>query len=92
MTIATVARAARTSVRTLTRRFTEELRLSFRGYLRAARMLRAMELLAQPGSRVTDVALAVGFASPSAFTAVFSEFFGEPPKDFRRTRGAGGPG
>jgi AraC-like DNA-binding protein len=80
-----VARAARTSVRTLTRRFHDELNLSFRDYVRAARMLRAVELLAQPGSRVTDVALAVGFASPSAFTAVFSGFFGEPPKDFRQT-------
>lgn len=82
-TVSQAARAAGTSERTLNRRFADELRMTFRGYLRAARLLRAMELLVMPGARITEVALAVGFSSPSAFTAAFTAFHGEPPRAYR---------
>jgi AraC-like DNA-binding protein len=82
-----VAKAAATSVRTLARRFESELSLSFRAYLGAARMLYAMDRLAQRDARVTDIALEVGFASPSAFTAAFTEFVGEPPTAYRARLG-----
>jgi AraC-like DNA-binding protein len=78
-----VARAAGLSGRTLARRFRGELRMSFREYLRAVRMLRAVELLAQPTLRITEIALEVGFSSPSAFTAAFHAFHGEPPRSYR---------
>ncbi|HSO00205.1 MAG TPA: helix-turn-helix transcriptional regulator [Candidatus Nanopelagicales bacterium] len=77
------ARAAGASTRTLARRFADELGTGFREYLHAARMLRAMDLLAEPAARVTDVALAVGFESPSAFSAAFSSFAGESPRGYR---------
>lgn len=82
LAIDAVARAAGSSSRTLTRRFAAELATTFRAYVRAARLLRAMDLLAGR-ARVIDVALAVGFESPSAFTAAFVEFVGETPRAYR---------
>lgn len=81
------ARHAGLSTRTLARRFADEAQTSWRQFLHHARMMRAMELLAAPGARVTETALAVGFDSPGAFTRAFEEFTGEKPKDYRGRRG-----
>lgn len=78
------AAAAGVSRRTLTRRFRHEARTSFVGFVRAARMMRAMELLDRPGARVTEVAYDVGFESLGAFTRAFEAFVGELPSDYRR--------
>lgn len=87
------ARAAWVAERTLARRFEQEARMSFRSYVQAARMLRAMELLAVPGSSITDAALEVGFASLPAFTTAFTRRCGETPSAYRsrtlHTAGAG---
>jgi AraC-like DNA-binding protein len=83
---ATAPRAAKTahlSVRTLTRRFADEAQTTFRDYLQAARMMRAMELLAQPGASVSATAFAVGFQSIGAFTTAFRERSGETPTEYR---------
>lgn len=83
------ARAAGTSERTLQRRVAEELGMSWRRLVQTLRMLRAMELLAVPGARVTDAAYAVGMESLSAFTRAFRSFVGENPRDYMRgPRGA----
>ncbi|WP_236607411.1 AraC family transcriptional regulator [Sandaracinus amylolyticus] len=79
---AEVARGAGMSERTLARRMEVELSLGFRDYLHAARMLRAMERLAVPGTRVAEVATELGFATPSAFTHAFARFAGETPRDY----------
>jgi len=79
-----LARTAGVSTRTLARRFADEMQTSFREWLHTARMLRGMDLLAAPEARVTDVALEVGFESLSAFSASFSTFVGENPRDYRR--------
>ncbi|OJT22056.1 AraC family transcriptional regulator [Archangium sp. Cb G35] len=78
------ARAARLSGRTLSRRFEEEAQTTWRRFLHDARMLRAMELLAEEGARVTQTAYAVGFESLAAFTHAFHAFTGERPRDFRQ--------
>lgn len=83
LTLSEVARHAGLSVRTLARRWQDEARTSFRDYLQKARMMRATELLADEGARVTDVALAVGFESPAAFTRAFEAFLGQSPRDYR---------
>jgi AraC-like DNA-binding protein len=85
-TVEEAAKRAGLSTRTLGRRFTEEAQTSWRQFLHHARMMRAMELLAAPGARVTDTALAVGFESPGSFTRAFEEFTGEKPKDYRKRR------
>jgi AraC family transcriptional regulator len=46
--------------------------------------LSLQELLADPVFNVTDVALAVGYGTPSAFTASFRKLAGMTPTDFRR--------
>jgi AraC-like DNA-binding protein len=51
-------------------------------YLRRRRVERAMELLRRGGVRVTDVALAVGFATPSSFATAFRELVGETPSAY----------
>lgn len=77
------AEAAGISTRTLGRRFRSETGMSWRQWLRTARILRAMELLAE-GSSVTDTALVVGFDSPAAFSHAFGDMVGEPPSVFAR--------
>ncbi len=88
LTVAEVARAAGLSTRTLARRFADEAQTSWRRFLHDARMLEAMDLLARPGARVTEAALAVGFESLGAFSRAFERFAGESPRDYRRRVGA----
>lgn len=76
------------SERTLARRFQSETGLSFRLWRQRRRLLAAVELLGA-GQPITRVAYDVGFASPSAFTAAFRQFFGAPPSAFLRDRAAG---
>jgi AraC-like DNA-binding protein len=82
-TASSTADAAHVSQRTLSRRFEEEMGVSFRDYLQLARMLRALELLAAPRATVSQVAIAVGFQSPGAFTTAFRTHFGVPPSEYR---------
>jgi AraC family transcriptional regulator len=49
------------------------------------RIERARTLLADPTLRIIDVALAVGYQTPSAFAASFRRFVGVTPTEFRRT-------
>jgi AraC family transcriptional regulator len=53
-------------------------------WLVALRMKRARQLLADPALSVTDVALVVGYGTPSAFSASFRKLFGMTPTEFRR--------
>lgn len=78
------ARAAAVSPRTLARRFQTETQMSWRSFLRTARVLRGMELLAQPGTNVTETALAVGFESLAAFSTCFRELTGESPSEYQK--------
>ncbi|WP_244644500.1 helix-turn-helix transcriptional regulator [Azorhizobium oxalatiphilum] len=48
------------------------------------RMERARDLLADPALRITDIALAVGYETPSAFAAGFRKTVGVTPTAFRR--------
>lgn len=48
------------------------------------RMERAMRLLADPSMAITNIALAVGYQTPSAFTASFRKIVGVTPSEFRR--------
>jgi AraC-like DNA-binding protein len=79
-----VAAAAFVSERTLARRFTDELNMSWLQFLHRARMIRATELLLDPEANITTVGLAVGFASTSAFIHAFKAFSGRTPLQYRR--------
>jgi AraC family transcriptional regulator len=48
------------------------------------RLARARRLLAETSLSVTDVALTVGYQTPSAFTHAFRSCFGLTPRELRR--------
>lgn len=68
-------------VRTLQRRFQRATGMNFGAWRRQARLMHALAQLAT-GARVLDVALSAGYASPSAFTAMFRRQFGVAPSAF----------
>ena len=76
------ARNGAMSPRTLTRRLTKEIHMTWGQYLQAARMLRAMECLAR-GMQVTETAFEVGYSNMAAFSTAFREFTELTPSDYR---------
>jgi AraC-like DNA-binding protein/mannose-6-phosphate isomerase-like protein (cupin superfamily) len=93
--LAAWARTAGASARTLARLFEREAGMSFGAWRRQARLLRSLELLGS-GESVTSVALALGYAGPSAFISMFRRNLGTTPaRYFEETRpppGAAGQG
>ncbi|HXX48526.1 MAG TPA: helix-turn-helix transcriptional regulator [Myxococcota bacterium] len=73
-----VARRAGAGKRTLERLFLRETGMSLGSFREQVRLMRSLELLAAGGS-VTEVALSVGYASPSAFIARFRQVLGTTP-------------
>lgn len=71
------------SPRTLIRRIKAETGMSFRELRRQARVLAALERLSL-GESVTNVALDVGFDSPSAFIQAFRSVTGKTPGRYMR--------
>jgi AraC family transcriptional regulator len=53
-------------------------------WLTARRMARARRLLTDPGMSISEIALAVGYSTPSAFAASFRKHVGMTPTNFRR--------
>jgi AraC family transcriptional regulator len=54
-------------------------------WLTVQRVQRAKALLTDPKLPVTDVALTVGYQTPSAFAATFRKIVGVTPTEFRRS-------
>ena len=80
------ARAAGASERTLSRLLVAETGLTWAQTLRRLRMIRAVERLARRddgGEQITQIALASGYASLSAFERAFRDFTGATPTAFR---------
>ena len=59
--------------------------------LRRVRLAHATRLLSEGRESVTQVALAVGYESPQAFTRAFSQFTGQSPRRFQQQMGAARP-
>jgi AraC-like DNA-binding protein len=70
--------------RTFTRLFRRETGMSFASWRQQVRLMEALSLLAK-GEPVTQVAVRVGYTSPSAFTAVFRRTFGAAPTSYLRS-------
>lgn len=77
------ARETGASARTLLRLFRKETGLGFEEWRAALRLSAAMAWLAE-GRRVTDIALDLGYESPSAFIAMFKRQTGMSPRRFAR--------
>jgi AraC-like DNA-binding protein len=71
------------SERTLARLFRAELGMSYQQWRQQAVLAHALPLLAQ-GVAISHVAAASGYASDSAFTAMFKAALGQPPSAFQR--------
>jgi transcriptional regulator GlxA family with amidase domain len=67
------------SVRTMQRIFRREVGIDFETWRRQARLMKAVELLAQ-GRSVKEVSFAVGYRQPGSFVTLFRETFGTTPK------------
>jgi AraC-like DNA-binding protein len=83
---ATLARAARhagASTRSLRRHFAAETGVTFRAFVKQARVQRAIELLSASEQPIAQVALEVGFRSQSAFTQALRRETGVTPRGFR---------
>ncbi len=80
-TLADFSQALGVSEKTLSRLFLRQTGLSFRLWRQRVRLLSALPLL-ERGDRVTDVALACGYDSMSAFIAAFREQMGTTPSEF----------
>lgn len=80
-TLSAWARATGTSARTLARTFRQETGLSFGAWRAQLRLMHALEFLAR-GRAVTEVALAVGYGSTSAFIETFRRHLGTTPGEY----------
>lgn len=67
--------------KTIQRLFARDTGMSFGQWRQQARLLTALERLAQ-GEKVLNVALELGYSSPSAFATMFRKQFGVPPGGF----------
>ncbi|MCC7052487.1 MAG: helix-turn-helix transcriptional regulator [Gemmatimonadaceae bacterium] len=86
--VAEIAGEAHASVRTLERLFRTETGLSLGAWRRRARVIHAMQLLAD-GATVTAAGLATGYATTSAFVQAFRREVGVTPGVFGRGTGRG---
>lgn len=77
------AATATLSPRTFTRRFTEEVGLSFRAWRQRARIIASLDLLATERP-IKSIAHAMGFASTAAYCAAFKLALGTTPDEFRQ--------
>lgn len=85
-TLDQVADALGMSVFYFCRQFKQSMGITPHQYVTRRRIERAKELLWHSTLPITDIALQVGFATPSAFSQVFRRLTGTTPKAFRRQR------
>ncbi|GAA2748833.1 helix-turn-helix transcriptional regulator [Kitasatospora cinereorecta] len=81
---------AHLSVRSLHRRFAAATGVPLAHWVRQARLITAMALLARD-TPVTTVAAHLGYATPSAFAAMFRRALGHAPSTYYRTDAADRP-
>lgn len=84
LTIAHLARQALMSERTFTRRFRSETGLSPRQWLTRQRLTAARELLERTDLGMSDIAAAVGYATPTSLRTHLVSALGVSPTTYRR--------
>jgi AraC-like DNA-binding protein len=77
------ARSIGVAERTLHRLFAKQTGMTFAQWREQARLLHALRKIAE-GDKLIDVALDCGYASPSAFAAMFKRHFKTSPSNFYR--------
>lgn len=85
LSLATIASELNTTPFHLSRIFSEYHGTSIHEHLMNLRLRAAVdELISEPGRRLTDIGLDLGFATPSHFSSRFRRLFGRKPGDLRR--------
>lgn len=74
------------SERSVSRLFQAELQISFLQYLKALRILKAIELLLKTEHSVSEIANDVGYNTVGAFSNAFCEFTGRRPLEMRKNK------
>jgi AraC-like DNA-binding protein len=82
-TLADWAERLGVDAKTIQRLFSRDTGMTFGQWRQQARLLAGLEQLAA-GTKVVDVALALGYESPSAFATMFKRQFGQTPSEFFR--------
>ena len=82
--LADIAAAAGCSEFHLCRVFREHTGLTLHAYRHQLRLRRSLELVSEGSRELIDIAMALGYASHSHFTAAFSRAFGVTPSAVRR--------
>lgn len=72
------------SSRTLTRLFEQQLAMNFNAWRQQLRLMEALPRLLA-GESVQSVAMALGYGSARAFSAMFCRLLGETPRDYVKT-------
>lgn len=82
-----VARAAGVTRRVLELRFRAALGTSVNAEVMRLHFERALELMAEPGMTLAEIAYAAGFESPAVFATAFRRRYGETPSAYRARLG-----
>jgi len=83
--LATLAALVRLSPHYFCRAFKQSFRVPPHRYHSSRRIEHAKMLLARPACSVTEIGLALGFSTTSAFTAAFRKAAGRTPTEYRRS-------
>ena len=86
LTLALLARRVGLNRTKLALGFKEMYGTSVQAFWRDAKLNRAREMLHDPGARVTDVALALGYSELSSFTRAFNRKFGVAPNALKLSK------
>lgn len=81
-TLEEVAKEFGLSPRTLSRKFKENMGMSYVRFLRSLRITKALELIAQQHYNMYEVAMLVGYGSLSAFSTIFYKIIGIRPTEY----------
>ena len=84
-TLEDLAEVAGASARTLRRLFQQELGMSFAAWRQQARLVEALARLGE-GQPIAAVSRELGYAAPSAFSAMFKRVIGKPPRSYQASR------
>ncbi len=84
LTLTDIARSVHASTFHFCKTFKRATGMTFTQYLSMVRIAKAKKLLANPQTRITEVAYETGFASITHFNRMFRRIAGQSPTDFRR--------
>ena len=83
--LAVLAAQVGASERTMARLFRQELGVGYQQWRQQVALSHALPMISQ-GASISDVAASSGYASDSAFSAMFKAAMGQPPSQFRREK------